>query len=180
MYMGSMPVRCKVSWHLIRMEMQMRITQLYESLNDQIRRLNLPAYLESKQVRMPVSFFVCRFLVCWIFLSILFIMATVLILYYKQISEGYEDQNRFAIMQRSIKSSRSASSYSISSMDGILLPLVVAGIHITFAFPIIHQLLRLLYLTNTGLYIIICIICYLVFSFIYCLLYLVTSKVYLA
>lgn len=155
-------------------------TQLYESLNDQIRRLNLPAYLESK-TSSYASFFslYAGFLFVGIFLSILFIMATVLILYYKQISEGYEDQNRFAIMQK-VGLNRQEVHRVIRSQVWMVffLPLVVAGIHITFAFPIIHQLLRLLYLTNTGLYIITCIICYLVFSFIYCLLYLVTSKVY--
>ena len=80
-----------------------------------------------------------------IFLSIVFIFAAVLIIYYKQISEGYEDASRFEIMQN-IGMTKKEIKRSINSqlLTVFYLPLLLSGVHLAFAFPIIRQILLLL------------------------------------
>ena len=119
------------------------------------------------------------FLFIGIFLSFLFIMATVLIMYYKQITEGYEDKKRFEIMQKVGLNKREVKKTINSQVLTVFfLPLVVAAIHIVFAFPMIEKMLRLLYLDNTNLYIVTTVICFGVFALVYVLIYFLTSKVY--
>lgn len=119
------------------------------------------------------------FLFIGIFLSFLFIMATVLIMYYKQITEGYEDKKRFEIMQKVGLNKREVKKTINSQVLTVFfLPLVVAEIHIVFAFPMIEKMLRLLYLDNTNLYIMTTVICFGVFALVYVLIYFLTSKVY--
>ncbi|HHZ05767.1 MAG TPA: ABC transporter permease [Clostridiales bacterium] len=114
-----------------------------------------------------------------IFLGTLFIMATVLIIYYKQISEGYDDKERFKIMQK-VGMSKHEIKKSINSQVLVVffLPLIVAIIHIAFAFPVITRLLSVLALTNTVLYIICTIVSIVIFAVIYAIVYALTSKVY--
>ena len=87
-----------------------------------------------------------------IMLSIVFIFAAVAILYYKQLSEGYEDQSRFDIMQK-VGMTKVDIRRSINSqlLTVFYLPLVLAGVHLCFAFPFIHKLLILFNLDNRGL-----------------------------
>lgn len=119
------------------------------------------------------------FLFIGIFLSFLFIMATVLIMHYKQITEGYEDKKRFEIMQKVGLNKREVKKTINSQVLTVFfLPLVVAAIHIVFAFPMIEKMLRLLYLDNTNLYIMTTVICFGVFALVYVLIYFLTSKVY--
>ena len=119
------------------------------------------------------------FLFIGIFLSFLFIMATVLIMYYKQITEGYEDKKRFEIMQKVGLNKREVKKTINSQVLTVFfLPLVVAAIHIVFAFPMIEKMLRSLYLDNTNLYIMTTVICFGVFALVYVLIYFLTSKVY--
>lgn len=119
------------------------------------------------------------FLFIGIFLSFLFIMATVLIMYYKQITEGYEDKKRFEIMQKVGLNKREVKKTINSQVLTVFfLPLVVAAIHIVFAFPMIEKMLHLLYLDNTNLYIMTTVICFGVFALVYVLIYFLTSKVY--
>lgn len=119
------------------------------------------------------------FLFIGIFLSFLFIMATVLIMYYKQITEGYEDKKRFEITQKVGLDKREVKKTINSQVLTVFfLPLVVAAIHIVFAFPMIEKMLRLLYLDNTNLYIMTTVICFGVFALVYVLIYFLTSKVY--
>ena len=106
-------------------------------------------------------------------------MATVLIMYYKQITEGYEDKKRFEIMQKVGLDKREVKKTINSQVLTVFfLPLVVAAIHIVFAFPMIEKMLRLLYLDNTNLYIMTTVICFGVFALVYVLIYFLTSKVY--
>lgn len=114
-----------------------------------------------------------------VFLGALFIMATVLIIYYKQISEGYEDKGRFEIMQK-VGLSRSEVKSSIRSqvLTVFFLPLVTAGIHTAVAFPILKDLLAVLNFTNVKLYLIATAVCYLVFAAMYVIVYIFTSRTY--
>ena len=113
------------------------------------------------------------------FLGVMFIIATILIIYYKQISEGYDDKNRFEIMQKVGMTEREVKS-SIHSqvLTVFFMPLILAGVHIIFAFPIIKKILLMLMLTNTRLYITCTIISFLVFALIYVIIYLMTAKIY--
>ena len=114
-----------------------------------------------------------------VFLGVLFIMATVLIIYYKQISEGYDDKKRFEIM-RKVGMSRQEVIGSIHSqvLTVFFLPLLVAGLHIAAAFPMMTKLLALLSLSNVQLYLICAIVCFLIFAAAYLLIYLLTAKTY--
>ena len=114
-----------------------------------------------------------------IFLSILFIMATVLIMYYKQITEGYEDKERYEILQN-VGMSHKEVKKSINSqvLTVFFLPLITAGVHVGFAFPFIFRILTLLGLLNMKLYAMCNIGCFLVFALFYALVYMLTSKLY--
>lgn len=114
-----------------------------------------------------------------IFLGSIFTMATILIIYYKQISEGYEDKERFRIMQN-VGMSHTEVKRSIHSqiMTVFFMPLILAGIHVAFAFPIVKRILMILNLLNTNLYIICTIGCFLAFAVIYATIYLLTAKIY--
>ncbi len=113
------------------------------------------------------------------FLGILFTMAMVLIIYYKQISEGYDDRGRFAIMQK-VGMSRKEVKSSINAQVRTIffLPVIVAGIHVAAAFPMISKMLLKLNLRNTSLFIKNTIICYLVFTILYFIIYHLTAKTY--
>ncbi len=114
-----------------------------------------------------------------ILLGVVFIFAAVLIIYYKQISEGYEDQSRFEIMQK-VGMTQKDIRKSINSqvLTVFFLPLIAAGIHLCFAFPLISKLLTLFNLTNLHLLILTTIACYLIFTLFYMLVYKITSKAY--
>ena len=114
-----------------------------------------------------------------IFLSLIFLVATIIIIYYKQISEGLEDKSRFEIMKH-VGLDKDMIKKSINSQVLIVffLPLLVAFVHLSFAFPIIKRLLRLLMLTNVMLYVKSMIIICLVFSLVYFIIYKITSKTY--
>ncbi len=114
-----------------------------------------------------------------VFLGILFMIATILIMYYKQISEGYDDKDRFEIMQK-VGISQSDIKKSIHSqvLTVFFLPLIVAGIHIAFAFPFITKLLAVLNLTNVKLFAMASIGGFLIFSVFYAIVYRVTARSY--
>lgn len=114
-----------------------------------------------------------------ILLSVVFILATVLILYYKQVSEGYEDQARFGIMQN-VGMTEKEIRRSINSqlLTVFFLPLVGAGVHLAFAFPMILKLLFLFNLFDTGLFILTTLISFAAFSLMYILVYRITAGAY--
>lgn len=114
-----------------------------------------------------------------IILSIVFIFATVLIIYYKQISEGYEDQSRFDIMQKvGMTNKEIRKSINSQLLTVFFLPLIGAGLHLAFAFPIIRKLLLLFNLNNVMLFAITTVISFLVFALFYTIVYRVTSNAY--
>lgn len=114
-----------------------------------------------------------------IFIGTLFLMATVLIIYYKQISEGFDDKNRFEIMQK-VGMSKKEVNKSIKSQILMIffLPLVVAIIHIAFAFNVISKLLALFNFTNIPLFICCMAVTAMVFIIIYSIVYGLTAKTY--
>ena len=112
-------------------------------------------------------------------LSLEFIFAAVLIIYYKQISEGYEDRTRFEIMQK-VGMTKKEIRKSINSqlLTVFFMPLLFAGLHLLFAFPIICKLLFLFNLNNTTLFAVTTIICFLLFALFYTVVYKLTSNAY--
>lgn len=114
-----------------------------------------------------------------ILLSIVFILAAVLIIYYKQVSEGYEDQMRFAVMQK-VGMSKRLIRKSINSQILLVffLPLLLAGLHLAFAFPLVWRVLQLFRLSNLKLLIFVTLGAYLVFALLYTLVYRLTSNAY--
>ena len=114
-----------------------------------------------------------------LFLGALFMMATVLIIYYKQISEGYEDKHRFHIMQQ-VGMSKHEIRKSIRSqvLTVFFLPLVTAIIHILFAFKMITKMLEILNLTNVSLFVICTIATVIIFAIFYVIVYSLTARTY--
>lgn len=114
-----------------------------------------------------------------ILLGIVFIFAAVLIMYYKQISEGYEDRARFDIMQKVGMTDREIKK-SINSqvLTVFFAPLIVAGIHLSFNFPLINRTITLLGFTNPALLIGTTLTCFLVFALFYIVVYRITSRSY--
>lgn len=114
-----------------------------------------------------------------ILLSIVFLFGTVLIMYYKQISEGYEDAARFEIMQK-VGMTKPEIKKSINSqiLTVFAAPLLAAGVHTAFAFPLVRRLLILFGLTNIPLLIGITIVSFLIFAVLYALMYKLTSHSY--
>ena len=114
-----------------------------------------------------------------IFLGSLFLMGTAMIIYYKQISEGYEDQKRFEIMQKVGLSRREVrSSVRRQILMVFFLPLLMAMLHITMAFPMIRRMLLLFGMTNTKLFIGCTAGTELIFAVVYGLIYLMTARSY--
>lgn len=114
-----------------------------------------------------------------IILSIVFIAATVLIIYYKQVSEGVEDREKFEIMKK-VGMTKKEIRKSINSQMLIVffLPVLVAVAHLCFAFPLIEKMLYLFNLNNRMLFVATSGITILVFAAIYTIVYKLTSNVY--
>lgn len=114
-----------------------------------------------------------------LFLGILFLMITVLIIFYKQISEGYDDKERFSIMEKVGMSNDEVKATIRSQVRTVFfLPILMAAIHVGMAFPMIKRLLSLFGLSNTALFAGCMAGTILVFALIYLLVFLKTSKTY--
>lgn len=114
-----------------------------------------------------------------LFLGLLFLLATALIVYYKQVSEGYEDRQRFEIMQ---KVGMSAAEVRAAIRSQVLLvfflPLGMAALHIAVAFPMLTRMLSIFGLSNLGLFAACTGVTLLVFCLGYILVYSLTAKKY--
>lgn len=119
------------------------------------------------------------FLFLGLFLGILFLMITVLIIFYKQISEGYDDKERFSIMEKVGMSNDEVKATIRSQVRTVFfLPILMAAVHVGMAFPMIKRLLSLFGLSNTALFTGCMAGTILVFALIYLLVFLKTSKTY--
>lgn len=116
-----------------------------------------------------------------IFLSVVFVAATVLIIYYKQISEGYEDRGRFEIMQKVGMTKRDIKKSINSQMLTVFfLPLALSGLHLAFAFPFVTKILMLFMFDDVVLNIIVTAACFVIFGIFYVAVYKLTSGSYYA
>lgn len=119
------------------------------------------------------------FLFLGLFLGLVFLIATVLIIYYKQLSEGYDDKERFEIMQK-VGLSRPEIKKAIRSQVLVVffLPLGMAVVHIAFAFKMITKLLLVFNLTNVTLFALCTLGTVALFAIIYGVVYMLTAKIY--
>ncbi len=158
-------------------------------LNREIRNLKESLFADNEKIRIKTesreanrddyySLFGGLFYIA-IILSIVFIIAAVLIIYYKQISEGYEDRSRFDIMQKVGMTKREIKK-SINSqlLTVFFLPLAAAGLHLAFAFPMIKRILMVFNLNNPMLFAMTTLISFAVFAVAYTIVYKITSNAY--
>lgn len=119
------------------------------------------------------------FLFLGIILGFVCLFSTALIIYYKQISEGYEDRVRFQIMKK-IGMSETEVKKTIGSQIILVffLPLIVAGIHVVFASPILVRLMKILMLASDSLFFICLAITFAIFGVVYILIYTGTARTY--
>ena len=130
-------------------------------------------------VKQDAQEFYGSFFFLGIFLGLLFLMATAMIIYYKQISEGYDDRARFELMQKvGMTAEEIRSSVRSQVLTVFFFPLVMAGVHIVFAFKMIAMLMSLLQLTNTTLFALTTVVCFFAFAAVYALIYAITARSY--
>lgn len=155
-----------------------KFEELFSELNEIDTQYGISYILFSDAKAQAMEVFGSLFFL-GLFLGTLFLVETILIIYYKQISEGYEDEKRFKIMQNVGMSEREVKR-SIRSQILLVffLPLLVAGAHLTFAFPLIKRLLYQLGLSDTGLYLACSAGGFLGFAIIYSAIYTLTAKTY--
>ena len=114
-----------------------------------------------------------------LFLGILFLMGAAMIIYYKQISEGYEDKERFEIMQKVGMSHKEVkASIRRQILMVFFLPLLMAGLHIAMAFPMVKRLLLLFGMNNSNLFAGCTVVTIGVFAVVYGIIYALTAKSY--
>lgn len=154
--------------------------EFVDSLNTEFRLNSIDAYVSgaaSSRADFLMTYGGLFFL--GIFLGTLFLMATVLIIYYKQVSEGYDDKERFEIMQRvGMSKQEIRKTIRVQILMVFFLPLIFMMIHIAFAFPIIKKLLALFGLMNTQLFLAATIGTIVIFASIYALIFNLTAKTY--
>ena len=114
-----------------------------------------------------------------ILLSVVFLLATLLMLYYKQVVEGFEDASRFAVMQRVGMTRRDIrESVNAQMLLIFLLPLAAAALHLAFAQPMVWQILQIFGIQNLTLFLGVTGAALLVFALLYCAMYRLTSNAY--
>ena len=114
-----------------------------------------------------------------IMLSIVFLFAAVLIIYYKQISEGYEDRHRFVIMKKVGMNNREIRKCINSQLLTVFfLPIIMAALHLGFAFPMLRNILNMMFMTNALVLIVTTAGTLAVFAVGYAIVYYATSKLY--
>ena len=134
--------------------------------------------MRNEEYTMYMSIFGGFFFIA-LFLGLLFMLQMVLMIYYKQLSEGHDDRRRYIIMQNvgmSLHEVRQTIRSQILTV--FFLPLVTAAIHTAFCIPIITRVLSEMELTNNSLIYLILGGTFVAFSLIYALIYALTAKTY--
>lgn len=155
-----------------------------KTLYDQLRQLTMETKstdMVSSRAVQESQFYTMygSLLFLGLFLGVLFLMATVLIIYYKQISEGYEDKERFAILEKVGMSQRQIRASIRSQVRAVFfLPLIGAVIHLAVAFKMIVKILSTLSLTNVSLFALCCLGTVVVFGIGYLIIYRLTARTY--
>ena len=123
--------------------------------------------------------FYASFLFIGVFISMIFVVSQVVIMYYKQISEGYEDKGKFGIMRKVGLTDRQIKQSIRSQVLMIFFaPLAVATLHTVVAYPFIEKILKLFLATNNNVFLIALAVTIAVFGVFYLIVYLITSRIY--
>ena len=119
------------------------------------------------------------FLFIGVFISFIFVISQVVIMYYKQISEGYEDKGNFEIM-RKVGITDKQIKQSIRSQVLLIFfsPLIIATLHTIVAYPFIEKILRLFLITDNSIFLQALAVTIVVFAIFYLIVYAITSKIY--
>lgn len=123
--------------------------------------------------------FYASFLFIGVFISMIFVVSQVVIMYYKQISEGYEDKDKFGIMRKVGLTDRQIKQSIRSQVLMIFFaPLAIATLHTVVAYPFIEKILKLFLATNNNVFLIALAVTIAVFGVFYLIVYLITSRIY--
>ncbi|WP_424320603.1 FtsX-like permease family protein [Lacticaseibacillus chiayiensis] len=152
--------------------------KLYQDLNKS--GIALPDTVQSRAVNYDdTASMMSSFLFLGIVFSATFILATLLILYYKQLAEGYADERRYTILQRVGLSLREVRATINSQLLMLFyLPLVIAAIHVGFALPFVQRIMMLFGLPDWQFFLTVSLITLAIFAVIYVLMYRLTGNVY--
>jgi putative ABC transport system permease protein len=153
---------------------------LSKEIQEKLRKTDPNASIESKDLfQIQTKTFTGGFFFLGLIFGLIFILAATLIIYYKQVSEGMEDKERFEILQKVGLSHKEVKQVIQQQVLMIFsFPLIAAIIHLAFAFPLIQKLLLLFGLTDRNLLISVTVISVVAFAVVYLLVYLITAKVY--
>jgi len=123
--------------------------------------------------------FYASFLFIGVFISMIFVVSQVVIMYYKQISEGYEDKDKFGIMRKVGLTDRQIKQSIRSQVLMIFFaPLAIATLHTVVAYPFIEKILKLFLATDNNVFLIALAVTIAVFGVFYLIVYLITSRIY--
>lgn len=148
-----------------------------ESKNERITTVMQAQFRSEDKSAMMLAYGSLFFL--GVFLGTLFVLETILIVYYKQLTEGYEDADRFKIMQNvGMSEEEVRSSIRSQILLVFFLPLIVAVIHTIFAFPMVGRLLSFLGLESTKIYLRSCLFGFIGYTVLYTVIYVLTAKLY--
>ena len=153
---------------------------MYSALADKVRDMpGVTCYLKAEKGKRFYAL-AGSLLFLALIMNTLLVFVTALIMYYKQISEGYEDQKRFAILRKIGMTGQEIKKSIHSQMLTVFaLPLVVAGFHLGFTSNLVYMLLDYSVVDNKPLMLRVMWICYALFAVVYALVYGLTSKTYL-
>lgn len=159
-----------------------REIEIYNAVNEELKPLSEQFRIDmSSKASARESFYGLygSLFFLGILLGIVFIFATVLIIYYKQISEGYEDQSRFEIMQK-VGMTEKEIRQSINSqvLTVFFIPLLMSAVHLGFAFPMIYKMLIVFGITDVMFLVLVNLACFAVFTLFYIVVYKITSRAY--
>ena len=151
-----------------------------EKIADRITEELPGTYFTSRQAGTEsfFGFYGCLFFI-GMYLGFMFLVATVLIIYYKQISEGLDDRERYVIMQK-VGMDKREIRRAIRSQILIVffLPLLFSILHIMVAFNVITKLLGIFGLFNTGLFVLCTVVTVLIFAVFYIIVFAITAREY--
>ena len=114
-----------------------------------------------------------------IFLSIIFMVGTVLVIYYKQISEGYEDRERFVILQKvGLDQKQIKQTINKQVLTVFFLPLAFAFLHLAFAYHMLSLILKVVGVVDSAMMLSVTLSICGIFALVYVLIFVITSRSY--
>ncbi len=153
--------------------------QIYKVLMNNGSNTNITNFSNTEVTTQEVFGMYSGMLFIGVYLSILFVLTVILILYYKQISEGLDDKERFAIMKKvGLEPSQVKKVINDQVLLMFFMPLGIALVHILFAFPMLTRILQGLNMSDTQLFLMVMLACFVVFALIYLVIYRMTSRTY--